>query len=152
LAASRIWLEYFKKLNDILQANMSVKSTFIGEGITPAGISFSTAAMAAGKPGLPEQFTWKGKEFSISAVLEEWKESGPCSHGSGERYVRKHWFHVKTNDGSEMKIYFERQKRSSTGSRWRLYSIIDSNETKTPDCRVINETGKTATPGASGLF
>jgi hypothetical protein len=44
-------------------------------------------------------------------------------HGSGERYVRKHWYRVKTTEGPEMKIYFERQRRSSGGSRWRLYAV-----------------------------
>jgi len=100
-----------------------MKETFIGEAITPEDMSFSASPMAAGKPGLPSHFSWKGKKFSILEVVEEWKEAGDCRHGSGERYLRKHWFRVKTTDNLEMKIYFERQGRSSGGSRWRLYSI-----------------------------
>jgi len=97
--------------------------TFIGEAITPEETSFSVESMAKGQPGLPKEFSWKGQRFSVLAVVEEWKECGDCRHGSGERYVRKHWFRIRTTEDLEMKIYFERQRRSSGGSRWRLYSI-----------------------------
>jgi hypothetical protein len=105
----------------------SMKEQFVGQGITPEDASFSTSAMAMGKPGLPHKFSWNGKSYSILEVLEEWKEAGDCRQGSGERYVRKHWFRVRTSDDLEMKIYFERQGRSSGGSRWRLYSIVEAN-------------------------
>jgi len=81
--------------------------------------------MAMGRPGLPQTFSWNGKSFSVLEVLEEWKGAGDCRHGSGERYVRKHWFRVRTTGDLEMKIYFERQGRSSGGSRWRLYSLLN---------------------------
>jgi hypothetical protein len=100
-----------------------MKETFIGQPITPEDISFSASPMATGKPGLPQTFSWQGRRYSVLGVIEEWKECGDCRHGSGERYVRKHWFCVRTTDDLEMKIYFERQRRSSGGSRWRLYSI-----------------------------
>jgi hypothetical protein len=100
-----------------------MKEIFIGEALTPEDMSFSVSPMAMGTPGLPQKFSWKGRRFSLIEVLEEWKESGPCRHGSGERYVRKHWFRVRTTEDLEMKIYFERQARSRGGSRWRLYSI-----------------------------
>jgi hypothetical protein len=102
-----------------------MKEIFIGEAIIPEDMSFSVCAMAMGKPGLPRSFSWKGGRISILEVLEEWKETGACRHGSGERYVRKHWFRIKTTEHREMSIYFERQGRSSGGSRWRLYSIRD---------------------------
>ena len=108
-----------------------MNETFVGEGITPEDASFSVSPMAMGKPGLPRKFSWKGRRFSVLEVLEEWKESGDCRHGSGERYVRKHWFRIRTTEGLEMRIYFERQKRTSGGSRWRLYSIR-SNEADVP--------------------
>jgi phosphoribosylglycinamide formyltransferase-1 len=100
-----------------------MKETFIGEAIKPEDMSFSASSMAMGKPGLPRSFSWKGGSFPVIEVLDEWKEAGACSHGSGERYVRKHWFRIKTTDQREMRIYFERQGRSSGGSRWRLYSM-----------------------------
>jgi hypothetical protein len=100
-----------------------MKETFVGEAIVPEDLSFSVSPMATGQPGLPRKFSWKGRSYSVGEVLEEWKECGNCRHGSGERYVRKHWFRVRTTGDLEMKIYFERQGRSSGGSRWRLYSI-----------------------------
>jgi len=104
-----------------------IKESFVGAPIVPASRSFAAQAMAAGKPGLPEAFIWKGREYGVVQVLEEWKEAGDCRHGSGERYIRKHWYRIRTSQGSEMKIYFERQARSSGGSRWRLYSIRESD-------------------------
>ncbi len=101
----------------------SMRETFIGEAIIPLDKSFSSSQMAMGKPGLPQKFSWNGRMFSVLEVLEEWKECGNCRHGSGERYVRKHWFRARTSEDVVMRIYFERQRHSSGGSRWRLYSM-----------------------------
>jgi phosphoribosylglycinamide formyltransferase-1 len=98
----------------------------VGDAIMPEDLSFSASSMAMGGPGLPRTFSWRGRKYAVLEVLEQWKETGDCRHGSGERYVRKHWFCVRTTQGLEMKIYFERQKRSSGGSRWRLYSVRDT--------------------------
>lgn len=100
-----------------------MKESFVGEAIVPEDSSFSVSAMATGGPGLPQRFSWQGRSYTVIEVLAVWKESGDCRHGSGERYVRKHWFRVKTTEDLEMKIYFERQGRSSGGSRWRLYTV-----------------------------
>lgn len=99
-----------------------MKEAFIGEPIVPVEGSFLLSEAAIGEPGLPREFSWRGKQFSIVAVLDKWKEAGDCHHGSGERYIRKHWYHVRTHEGLEMKVYFERQRRSG-GSRWRLYTL-----------------------------
>lgn len=105
---------------------------FVGEGLKPAQGTFATAAMATGRPGLPTAFTWRRSTHPVLAVLEEWTECGDCRHGSGERYLRKHWFRIRTTGGLEMKLYFERQTRSSGGSRWRLYSVIETEEGAEP--------------------
>jgi len=109
-----------------------MRETFIGEAVTPVDGSFSTSAMATGKPGLPQRFSWRGRNYSVAHVIEEWKRSGDCHHGSGERYVRQHWFRVRTAESIEMKIYFERQRRSSEGSRWRLYSVQGTEAPSSP--------------------
>jgi phosphoribosylglycinamide formyltransferase-1 len=102
--------------------------------------------MATGKPGLPGKFAWKGRSFSVLQVLEDWKEAGDCRHGSGERYVRKHWFRIRTTEDLEMKIYFERQRRSSGGSRWRLYSLCDTQSSAAPqDGSVPSTTSSSST-------
>ncbi len=67
----------------------------------------------------------RDKEYAVAEVLEKWKESGPCKSGSSEMYLRKHWFKIMTEDGSEMTIYFERQPRAKRENkkRWWLYTI-----------------------------
>lgn len=98
---------------------------FISEPIKPVEGTFDTAGMARGEPGLPGRFIWRDKEYAVSELLEKWKESGPCKGGSSEMYLRKHWFKIMTEDGSEMTIYFQRQPRSKkqNKTRWWLYTI-----------------------------
>lgn len=99
---------------------------FVSEPLQPADRDWDAAAMAAGAPGLPAAFRWRGQTLVVQAVLRGWRETGPCRHGSGERYVRKHWFEVLTDDGRTVKLYFERQPRRRGGSaRWWLYTIAD---------------------------
>lgn len=98
--------------------------TFVSEPIEPAPGSFAAPA-AAGEPALPMRFAWRGRDYVVQEVIEQWKESGPERGGGREIYLRKHWYHVRTDDGSEMKIYFERQARSKGAARkrWWLYTV-----------------------------
>jgi len=98
---------------------------FISEPIEPVAGTFDTAAMTRGEPGLPGRFKWRDKEYAVADVLEAWKETGPCRSGGPERYLRKHWYKIMTEDGSEMTVYFERQPRSKRRNkvRWWLYTI-----------------------------
>jgi hypothetical protein len=96
---------------------------FISEAIQPVIETIDTTRMAAGEPGLPRQFRWRSQIINITQVLSTWRETGPCHHGRGEQYVRKHWFEVSTDSGMKMKIYFERQSRSANKkNRWWLFS------------------------------
>ncbi len=56
--------------------------------------------MARGEPGLPHQFRWRKTNWEVAEILESRKEHGDCTHGSGERYVRKHVYRVRTTDGT----------------------------------------------------
>jgi phosphoribosylglycinamide formyltransferase-1 len=105
-----------------------MRDHFVCESIKPVINSIDLFGMARGEPGLPQRFTWRGKEYSVGEVLDQWRETSGCTHGSGEKYVRKHWYKVLTTDGSEMTIYFERQARggSSPKSRWWLFKILSS--------------------------
>ncbi len=99
--------------------------TFISESITPIEGTFDTSRMAMGEPGVPRIFRWRDKELMIVAVLESWKEYGDCTHGSGERYVRKHGYRVRTVDGQILKIYFQRKfgkVQRKYSSRWWIFS------------------------------
>jgi hypothetical protein len=102
---------------------------FISETIEPVGETFDAGRMSAGGPGLPRQFRWREQTIEIARVARTWRETGPCHHGSGERYVRKHWFEVLTGSGETMTIYFERQARSGKGrDRWWLFTIEGKDE------------------------
>ena len=84
-----------------------------------------SSRVVTGEPLFPAGFAWRGVEYTVSEVIETWKETGPCTHGSGERYVRKHWFRIRTAGGDEMKIYFERKARSARQAKqcWWLYTF-----------------------------
>ena len=75
--------------------------------------------------GLPQRFVWRDREYTVAAVLAVWKEDGPCRHGSGEMYLRKHWFKIATHQGPQMTLCFERQARSKRQNklRWWLFTI-----------------------------
>ena len=97
---------------------------FVSEPIQPVVGTIDAAALATGGPGLPSEFVWRGKPLAIVAVRRSWRETGPCRNGSGEAYVRKHWFEVETAEGDRATLYFERQGRSpGTKKRWWLYTI-----------------------------
>jgi hypothetical protein len=100
---------------------------FVSEPIRPEPATFDTARMAAGEPGLPRCFTWRGKPYQIDAVLRTWRETSPCHSGSGEQYVRKHHYEVRLTSGAVARIYFERQARTATQAkkRWWLLSFTE---------------------------
>ncbi len=102
-------------------------TSFISEPITPVDASFDTAGMARGEPGLPLKFRWRKKEYDVTAVIEKGKGHGDCRNGSGERYVRRHDFRVRTAQGLVFRLYFQRTVgRGQTGkSRWWVHSIED---------------------------
>ena len=80
--------------------------------------------MCTGEPGLPARFLWRDTEYEVAKVLEKWKTTGDCHHGSAEQYVRRHWFRLETTNGTEMQVYFERQPRSRQNKkRWWLATI-----------------------------
>jgi hypothetical protein len=98
---------------------------FVSEPIKPVAGTFDTAGMTRGEPGLPGRFVWRQQEYAVAEVLQAWKESGPCRSGGPEQYLRKHWFKIRTDDGLEMTVYFERQARTKrqAKNRWWLYTI-----------------------------
>ena len=103
--------------------------TFICEQIKPVQGTFDTSAMSIGAPGFPHRFIWRKKEYELAEVLETWKETGSCHHGSAEKYVRKHWHKIRTACGKIMTVYFDRQGRSKKEmkSRWWLHTIIEES-------------------------
>ena len=98
---------------------------FVSEVIKPAQGTSDTGGVIAGEPGIPGRFTWRDNEYQVDTIMEKWKDTSPCRHGSDEQYVRKHWFRIRTTSGEEMKLYFERQARSKRErkQRWWLFSV-----------------------------
>ena len=100
------------------------KTRFFSDPLKPVVATCDTGAMAQGAPGMPREFVWRGKTLTIASVVRTWRETGPCTHGSAEVYVRKHWFEVSTSTGQMAKIYFERRPRSrAVTQRWWLFSM-----------------------------
>ncbi len=97
----------------------ALRPLFAGDGVD--------SPVTAGDPLLPRAFVWRGATYPVLAVLNAGRGLGPCTHGSGERYVRKHWYRIATAGGLVMRVYFERRpRRGAAMTRWWLYSIADS--------------------------
>jgi phosphoribosylglycinamide formyltransferase-1 len=105
---------------------------FISEPIAVTGGEFDTAGMARGEPGVPLRFRWRKREYAVAAVLETWKGHGACRNGSGERYVRRHYFRVRTTDDEIVRIYFQRSvgRGRMPKARWWLHSAEPRTATK----------------------
>jgi hypothetical protein len=98
---------------------------FICEQIKPVPGTYDASAMSIGEPGFPGRFIWRKQEYFLAEILEKWKDTSNCRHGGSEKYVRKHWYKIRTACGLIMKIYFERQVKpgASKKKRWWLNTI-----------------------------
>jgi hypothetical protein len=109
-------------------AKDGMSEKFISEALAPGTATFDTARMAAGEPGLPREFIWHGTVLRIASVQREWRETGTCRHGSGEQYVRKHWYQVEDDQGRVLKIYFARsaigRPAKAAKACWQLFSMV----------------------------
>ncbi len=88
--------------------------------------------MACGEPGVPQRFRWRGRDLEVAEVLGSWKEHGDCTHGSGERYVRKHSYRLRMRDGIVLEVYFQRsfgRSKNRGQPRWWVRSM----ETASPE-------------------
>jgi len=101
------------------------REQFVSEPLVPVAGTGATSGMARGEPGLPQRFTWRGRDYRVLAVLQQWKSSGPCRSGGGEVYLRRHWYKVLTEPRAILTIYFERQANHPRRpkARWWVYSI-----------------------------
>lgn len=102
---------------------MDSKEHFIGEEIRPLPEEFDYTASAPGEPALPRKFRWRQETIEILHILKRWKSVSGCRHGSSDRYVRKHWYRIRTTDNRVLTIYFDRQlAMPGRKRRWWLFS------------------------------
>lgn len=108
-----------------MREDMTAKDKFISDVITPVKGTFDIKAMSRGEPGMPSRFKWRKRVYAVAEVIEKWKETSPRRGGSGEKYVRKHWYKIRTTEGEVMEIYFERKSvpKGQAKRRWWLYSV-----------------------------
>ncbi|NJL32048.1 MAG: cytoplasmic protein [Phycisphaerales bacterium] len=104
----------------------------MSEPLEPVKGTFDASAMARGEPGLPAKFTWRGQIHEVDEVLQTWITSAP-EGGSGEMYLRRHWWKLRTSEGVTLTVYCLRQasSRASAKRRWFVYSVDDSSHTAT---------------------
>ena len=101
----------------------SPNEEFISEPLTPLRGSGEAAGAARGEPALPAAFTWRGQTYTVENILRKWKTSAPEGGRSGaERYLRRHWWTLRTTDGATLTIYCLRQARQGQ-NRWWLYTV-----------------------------
>jgi phosphoribosylglycinamide formyltransferase-1 len=105
---------------------------FVGEELRPVRGSGDAAGASRGEPGVPHRFVWRDQEHEMVGVIESWKTSSPCRHGSGEMYLRRHWYRIQARPVATqargrtvMTIYCDRQSRSRRRptSRWWVYTV-----------------------------
>ena len=101
---------------------------FVGDELVPVPGTAEVAGMSRREPGLPQRFTWRGTEYSVVGVIEQWKSHGPCRSGGGETYLRRHWYKILTDPPAVLTVYFERQARTAKRpkARWWIYSRAEA--------------------------
>jgi hypothetical protein len=103
-----------------------MSAEFVSEPIVPLAGTFRSTDMAQGLPGLPRGFSWRGAGYVVTAEVGSWKESGPeRGRLHGERYLRRHYFRLRMQDGAIWTVYFLRHVSPSASRkrRWFLYGV-----------------------------
>ena len=98
---------------------------FVCEELIPGPGTADVAMMSRGVPGLPCRFTWRGEQYEVVGVIETWKTQGPCRHGGGEMYLRRHWYRIQVRPKLILTVYCDRQakNRRKPKSRWWVYTV-----------------------------
>ena len=91
---------------------------FAGRPLVPTGDGFVTPA-SGGEPPVPRAFGWGERTLVVTTVLRSWRSS---KTDRGDTYLKRHWFELKTEGGSTIEVYFDRQSRRGE-AQWWLYTI-----------------------------
>ncbi|MBD3162731.1 MAG: cytoplasmic protein [Candidatus Eisenbacteria bacterium] len=97
----------------------------VSERIDPLAGSADPTAMSRGEPGLPAGFVWRGRIVRIREVEEVRRRFGP-EPSSKERYLRRHEYRLRMEDGAIWVVYCLRQppRGRPAGARWYLARIL----------------------------
>lgn len=106
---------------------------FVSEAIHPLPASFEFNGSGPGEPAIPRRFRWRKEIIGIAFVVRKWTSTSSCRHGSGEQYVRRHWYEMATDDGRRMILYFDRQPKSfrHRKKRWWVSRVTEPGP---PEC------------------
>jgi hypothetical protein len=105
---------------------------FVSEPIIPVGGELDSAALARAEPSLPGAFRWRDREVRIAGVLLASRDVREESF-SGERYLRRHVWKLRMEDGARWEVYFVRSApapspRRGGRARWFLKTIEEPEE------------------------
>jgi hypothetical protein len=110
----------------------------------PITVKFSVEPLQEKKPGLPVAFTWRGKPYTIMALLKEWhgyrrrgtmkdfydqkRGNAPeiVSGRKGSWGVGRDYYRVVVDSGEVFDIYYDRKpKGQKKKGEWTLYRKRD---------------------------
>jgi lipid A 3-O-deacylase len=75
---------------------------FVGEDIEPVVATSDTSRMAAGEPGLPREFVWRGRTVEVVALLRAWHDAQALVRGrNGRRRDDEDLFRTPAATGPE---------------------------------------------------
>ena len=110
---------------------------FISETID---VEFSKTPAYSKKPTCPDRFTWKGKDYTITACLAEFKDfsrrgamaknvqpqHAKIAEEQGSWGVGRFYFDVKTDCGKCFQLYYDRSPKNALdrAGEWILFAEI----------------------------
>ena len=84
----------------------------------------SPEILAKGEPSCPKKFYWRGKEYTVVEILDHWRKITPeGGRIDAEKYVRSHYFKVRTTTEDIMVIYCDRKITKKRKTGWWLFTI-----------------------------
>lgn len=80
---------------------------------------FADGSLSSGEPLAPVRFRWRDRLVDVAEVVDTWRK---VTSGG---YVRRHYFHLRSADGTRYIVYCERQSRNHLHptQRWFLYTM-----------------------------
>ncbi len=114
---------------------------FISE---PIEVFFETPPLLEKKPEVPDRFTWRGEEFRVAALLNEWvdyerrgrmRRNMQPQHAATAR-LRGSWgvglfyFRVRTDGGRIFDLYYDRAPKDVDNRKgsWFLFQELAERE------------------------